>query len=214
MSKICPKEFRVLAIAPSARGFGFAVLEGQDILVDWGIKTISYGNKNIRSLEKVKGLIIHYQPGVLILENASVKSSLRAPRIRRLCRQIGKLAARHKVGVTLFSRDQLMKTFFADGRGTKYALAEIVAKRFSDELSQTLPPKRKLGNSEDSRMNIFDAAALAVVFRLKMVCHRAIQSNKARDGGNDCPIIFCRASSETAAETPSVGEQGLAHGYL
>ena len=166
MSKIYPKEFRVLAIAPSARGFGFALLEGQDVLVDWGVKTVQIEDKNIQSLKKVKELIVHYHPGVLILEDASVKSSLRAPRIRRLCQQIGKLAARHKVRITLFSRDQVMKTFFADGHGTKYALAEIVAKRFSDELSQTLPPKRKLGNSEDSRMNIFDAAALAVVFRL------------------------------------------------
>ena len=59
-----------------------------------------------------------------------------------------------------------MKTFFVDGQGTKYALAEIVAKRFSDELSQTLPPKRKLGNSEDSRMSIFDATALILALRL------------------------------------------------
>ena len=37
MKKIQPKHFRILAIAPSTRGFGFAVLEGQDTLVDWGV---------------------------------------------------------------------------------------------------------------------------------------------------------------------------------
>ena len=141
------------------------------MLVDWGVKTVKNGNKNARSLKKVKELIVHYQPGVLVLENASAKNSLRSPRIRRLCRQISKLATAHKVNVRLFSRDQVMKTFSADGQGTKYALAEIVAKRFSDELSQTLPPKRKLGDSEDSRMSIFDAAALILAFRLK-VCKR------------------------------------------
>ena len=114
-------------------------------------------------------MIAHYQPGVLVLENASAKNSLRSPRIRRLCRQISKLAATHKVNIKLFSREQVMKAFFANGQGTKYALAEIVAKRFSDELSQTLPPKRKLGDSEDSRMSIFDAVAMAVVFRMKSV---------------------------------------------
>jgi len=137
------------------------------MLVDWGVKTVKSGDKNVRSLKKVKELIAHYQPGVLVLENASAKNSLRSPRIRKLCRQISKLAARHKVSVKLFSRDQVMKTFIADGQGTKYTVAEIVAKRFSDELSQKLPPERKLGDSEDSRMSIFDAVALALVLRLK-----------------------------------------------
>jgi Holliday junction resolvasome RuvABC endonuclease subunit len=167
MNEIDPNHFRILAIAPSTRGFGFAVLEGQDTLVDWGVKTVIKEGKNIQSLKKVKELIAHYQPGVLVLEDALAKSSLRSPRIRRLCRQISTLAATHKVSVTLFSRDQVMRTFFSDGQGTKYALAQIVAKRFPDELSQKLPPERKLGNSEDSRMNIFDAVVLAVVFRLK-----------------------------------------------
>jgi hypothetical protein len=61
----------------------------------------------------------------------------------------------------------IMKTFITDGQGTKHALAEIMAERFPDELGSRLPPKRKPWMSEDSRMNIFDAAALALVFRLK-----------------------------------------------
>jgi hypothetical protein len=167
MNIINPKHFRILAIAPSDRGFGFTVLEGRDTLVDWGIKRVKKEGKNIQSLKNVKELIVRYQPGMLVFENASAKNSLRSPRIRRLCQQISKLAATHKVSVKLFSRDQVLRTFFADGRGTKYAMAEIVAKRFSDELSKKLPPKRKLGDSEDSRMNIFDAVTLALAFRLK-----------------------------------------------
>ena len=130
-------------------------------------RRLKTGNKNIRSLKNVKELIARYQPGVLVFENASAKNSLRSPRIRRLCRQIAKLAASHKVSVKLFSRDQVMKTFLSDGQGTKYAVAEIVAKKFSEELGQKLPPERKLGDSENSRMNIFDALALAIVLRLK-----------------------------------------------
>src|SRR5882724_7146505 len=111
MNIISPKHFRILAIAPSARGFGFAVLEGQDTLVDWGVKTVK-GNKNAQSLMRVEELIAHYQPGAMVLEDASAKGSLRYPRIRRLGQQIIKLAATHKVSVKLFSRDQVMKTFF------------------------------------------------------------------------------------------------------
>jgi hypothetical protein len=42
---------------------------------------------------------------------------------------------------------------------------KFVTFQFPDELSTRLPPKRKPWKSEDSRMDIFDAVALAVVFR-------------------------------------------------
>lgn len=171
MNQINPKYFRILAIAPSTRGFGFAVLEWQETLVDWGIKTVK-GDKNVQSLAKVGKLIAHYQPEVLVLEDASAKGSRRSPRIRKLSQQIIKMAANRKVSVKLFSRDQVMKTFITDGQGTKHALAEIIAKRFPEELDSSLPPKRKPWMSEDSRMNIFDAVALVLMLRLKDL-HRA-----------------------------------------
>lgn len=168
MNKIQPKYFRILAIAPSTRGFGFAVMEGQDTLVDWGVKTVD-GDKNVQSLAKVEKLIAHYQPGVLVLEDASAKGSRRSQRIRKLCQQIIKLAATRKVSVKVFSRDQVMSAFIADGQGTQHVLAEIIAKRFPEELESRLPPKRKPWMSEDSRMNIFDAVALAL---LPHLCRR------------------------------------------
>jgi len=169
MNKIQSKYFRILAIAPSTRGFGFAVLEGQETLVDWGVNTVKKGDKNKQSLAKVEKLIAHYQPGVLVLEDASAKNSRRSPRIRKLSQQIIKMAANRKISVKLFSRDQVMKTFITDGHGTKHALAEILVKRFPEELDLQLPLKRKPWMSEDSRMNIFDAVALAMMFRLKYV---------------------------------------------
>jgi hypothetical protein len=61
----------------------------------------------------------------------------------------------------------LQRIYFADGRGTKHALAEIIAKKFPDELSSRLPPKRKPWVSEYYQMDIFDAVVLglALVFR-------------------------------------------------
>jgi len=166
MNKIQPKHFRILAIAPSTRGFGFAVLEGQEMLVDWGVKTVKK-NKNIRSLAKVKALIADYEPGVLVLEDALAKGSRRSPRIKALNLQIIELASTCNVKAKLFSRDQVMNTYIPRGQGTKHALAEIIVKKFSEQLGRQLPPKRKPWMSEDSQMNIFDAVALALVFRLK-----------------------------------------------
>jgi hypothetical protein len=68
--------------------------------------------------------------------------------------------------VKLFSHDQLQRIYFANGQGTKHALAEIVAKRFPDELASRLPPKRKPWVSEYYQMDIFDAVTLALAFRL------------------------------------------------
>jgi len=164
MNTIHPKQFRILAIAPVTRGFGFAVLEGRDTLINWGVKTVT-GNKNAKSLEKVEELIAHYQPGVLVLEDASAKGSLRHPRIRRLVPQIIKLAKAGKVNVSLFSREQVMKVLIPDGQGTKHDLAGIVAGQFPEQLGSKLPPKRKAWMRERYQMNIFDAVGLALAFR-------------------------------------------------
>jgi len=164
MKKFQTTYLRILAIAPSSRGFGFALFEGQGTLVDWGVKSVQ-GDKNAQCLAKVKDMIAHYQPGVVVLENTSVKNSRRSPRIRNLTRRIIALAASCNVGVRVFSRKQVRKDFFADGgEGTKYALAEKIAKRFPEELGFRLPPKRRAWESEDSRMDIFDAVAIALAF--------------------------------------------------
>jgi Holliday junction resolvasome RuvABC endonuclease subunit len=165
MKKLLPKYPRILGIAPSTRGFGFAILEGLDTLVDWGVKSAE-GDKNNQSLAKVEELIVRYQPDVMVLQDTSTKPFRRSARIRKLGKRLIALATRRKVSVALFSREQVRQVFFADAQGTKQALAEIVAKRFPEELGSRLPPKRRAWMSEDSRMDIFDAVALVLMLRL------------------------------------------------
>jgi Holliday junction resolvasome RuvABC endonuclease subunit len=162
------KDFRVLSVAPSYRGFGFVVLEGEETIVEATDKTVK-GDKNAQVLKKVEALISHYQPHVLVMENTSAEGSRRWPRIRTLCKQIIKRAESRKVRVKLYSREQVMKTFLPDGGGTKHDLTEIMAKRFPEQLASQLPPKRKFYMNEDPRMAIFDAVALALMFRLKRI---------------------------------------------
>ena len=50
--------------------------------------------------------------------------------------------------------------------GTKQEMAEALAKQFPDELASRLPEKRKAWKSEDARMDIFEAVALAVAFQI------------------------------------------------
>jgi Holliday junction resolvasome RuvABC endonuclease subunit len=161
MNKI--QHHRILAIAPSFRGFGFAVLEGNDALVDWGVKTVQ-GNKNANSLAKVEELIAYYQPEALVL--VDTEGSRRSVRIKALSRKIIALATNRKISVKLFSQEQVRRTFFADGKGTKHAVAEIIAQRFPEELASRLPPKRKPWMSEHYQMDIFDAVAVGLAFYL------------------------------------------------
>lgn len=114
MKNINQKPFRLLAIAPSSRGFGYAVLEGQKSLVAWGVKRVEKGDKNKQSLAKVKKLIVQFQPDNLVMQNASTKCSRRAPRIKALSRRVIALAASQNLKVKLFSDKQVKRTFFAD----------------------------------------------------------------------------------------------------
>ena len=163
MNLINAEHTRILAIAPSTRGFGFAVLEGPETLVDWGVKSVN-GDKNTRSLAKAEDMIVHYQPGVLVLEDNSAKLSRRSTRIRDLHQNLIAMAASRSVKVSSFSRDQVRRVFFGKDQGTKHALAEILAKRFPEELGDRLPRRRRLWMSEDYRMDIFDAVSLGLTF--------------------------------------------------
>ena len=164
MSHHHSKPLRLLAIASSSRGFGFVVLEAGESLVDWGVKAAKQ-DKNKNLLAKVQKLIAAYQPDVLILQD--MKGSRRAPRIRQLNQHIIALAETSKLRVKLIRDKQVKQVFFGEGEGTKQERAEIIAARFPNQLSFRLPPKRRTWESEDGRMCMFDAAALALAHGFK-----------------------------------------------
>jgi hypothetical protein len=166
MNQIIPKEIRILAIALSARGLGFVVMEGQKTIIEAGGR-VAHGDKNAESLAKAEKLLEFYRPGVLVLQDVEAKGSRRAPRIKTLNRQIKAAAEKRKILVKLVSGKQTRNVLLGDPKGTKQEMAETLAMQFPDELASRLPPKRKAWKSEDGRMDVFDAVALAVVFRMR-----------------------------------------------
>jgi len=161
--------FRVLSIAPTTRGFGYAVLEGEDLLVAYGRKAIKTGRrqKNVRSLAVIEKMIVQYLPDVLVLPAVHAKGVYRQPRIKELHRLVVELAKQHKLRVTQISRIEVRRSLLGEPNGTKHRVAELLAKRFSDELSSRLPPLRKCGHNEDGRMDMFDAVSLVTGFKSK-----------------------------------------------
>ncbi len=163
MSHRQEKHIRVLGIVASSRGVGYAVMEGKNILVDWGVKTVK-GDKNNRSLSNVANLIAQYEPNAIALEDTGSPGSRRRSRVQALTKEIVALAEGEHRDVKQYSRKQLNLAFIKDATGSKYALAENLASRFAADLADDLPPKRKCGMNEDCRMDIFDAVALAEHF--------------------------------------------------
>lgn len=156
--------FRTVAVSLSSRGFGYAVMERNRRLVDYGKKVVSK-NKNAWSLAHIAKLITVNRPDVLVLQSTQAKGARRAPRIRELHRSVVMLAKKHKLRVVELTAAELRNALLGKPDGTKHEMAEVLATRFPDELASRLPPIRKAWASEDSRMDTFAAVALAIVFQ-------------------------------------------------
>src|SRR2546430_16674813 len=131
MSRAYTKDIRVLAIDPSTRGFGFAVLEGANRLIDWGVKETKK-NKNAKSITLIDDLIELYQPSVIVVEDYEGKGSRRCRRIQGLINDISKLAFKKKIRVRSFSRVKVKQAFVESGASNKQEIAGVIAKRFPE----------------------------------------------------------------------------------
>jgi hypothetical protein len=150
----------VLAIFPSAKGFGYVVFDGPRSLVDWGARGARGNKKNAQSLQRIRELLAFYRPDVLVLEDYEGLGSRRAKRVEALIRSMAAHATREGMSTASFSRAEVRASF---GLTAKRQIAEAIAREFP-ELEPRLPPVRKIWMSEDPRMSIFDAAALAMTF--------------------------------------------------
>jgi hypothetical protein len=162
--RLDPKKYsRILAIAPSSRGFGYALLEGEK-LANWGSSTASK-DKNTKCVMKVEELLLRFEPAVMVLEDTGAEGSRRYPRIRELSQRLLALGLNHKTPIGWFRQDQVMHFFSGNGEGTKQEIAQRIGERFPEELGAMVPPKRRTGMNQDYRIDIFDAVALAIIFR-------------------------------------------------
>ncbi len=162
MRKSAKNHKLVLAIDPATRGFGFAIFEGPQKPIDWGVKDIRR-NKNEMCLLKVKELIDFYRPDVIVLEDFTGKGSRRCKRIQKLIIDIRKLASSNKVKTECFSQAKVKLFFSRFDAHTKYEIVLKIAK-WLPVFENRLPPIRKPWMSEDYRMAIFDAVSMALVF--------------------------------------------------
>ena len=149
---------RILAIHPTSRGFGFVVLEGPTSAIDWAVKA-TRAEKAPRTLTKVRELLKHYRPELLVVEDG--RRSRHCRRILCLVDRICSVAKKGGVRTRRLSSRHVRKVFRTFGAHTKYQIAHTIAQQLP-ELAPWLPRFRKPWMSEDYHMPVFEAAALAL----------------------------------------------------
>jgi hypothetical protein len=153
----------VLAVYPTARGIGFVLMKGPLAPVDWGVKGVQGSDKNAECVEKVAALIEAYPPDVIALEEPTSPRLTRAERLASLTKEIESFARKQAIDVHRYPRFAVDQCFSQFGARTRHEVAATIAKRVP-ALERFLPRPRKLWESEDTRMGIFRATALALTY--------------------------------------------------
>jgi hypothetical protein len=148
---------RVLAIDPYRRGFGFAVLEGIE-LIDWGLARL-YSRKSEELLVRLDAMIRRYRPTLVCLEDVA-DDSRRTEATKRIESIVGYVALLD-IPRALVSRDEIRVALGLTNRATKFQAAEAVAQSYP-ELAVLLPRARRPWESENEKVNVFDAVELAL----------------------------------------------------
>jgi hypothetical protein len=163
MSQTPIRPTRILALDPTTKGFGYAVLDLPLRLVAWGMAHIE-GEKRSGAILRFEALLDQFRPDAVVLEDTTAQGSRRYPRVRDLLDALAKVARERGIQVQSVSRLVVIAYFSSkDEPATKHSIAKTLAVAYP-ELAERVPKKRKTWQSEDERIAVFDALSLAVTF--------------------------------------------------
>jgi hypothetical protein len=153
-----------LSVHLNTRGFAFVLFESPLAPFDWGTPEVRGTRKHERCLKKITAIIDQYEPEGLVLQDMSDEGTQRVQRIVKLNEAVLALAKSRDLPIFLYSREIVRETFLQQfGVTTKQDIAEIIAKSIP-AFERYLPSPRKPWQSEDTRMGLFDAAGMGLVF--------------------------------------------------
>jgi hypothetical protein len=161
-----PNRKRVIAFDVRSRSFGFAVFEGPDELLDFGVRRFPRGATAVQvsPRERLAALFDDFKPAAVVRRNSLPRGSKWNLRIgAALLRE----SQERRIATRYVTRRAIKRTFLGYN-ANKHEIATVLAQRYP-ALAAKLPPKRKCWQSEDYRMSIFDAAALGVVAYFKQL---------------------------------------------
>jgi hypothetical protein len=160
-----------LAVYLNSRGFSFVLFEGMLSPYDWGILELRGPRRDASCLRKMTELLDRYDVDALVIQDTGPDGTRRASRLLMLNTALEAAAGKNGVPVFKYSRAAVYMTFATTGFTNKQTLAELIAKHIP-AFERHVPPPRKQWISEDARMGLFDAPALALVFLSKGTAKR------------------------------------------
>ncbi len=156
---------KLLGIAIRARWLGFAELDAQRCLLDWGM--IFYQRKAAAELKSAKtrleNLLARINPSHVVLVLPGTKANEGVPAVRSITRALHAVASSRSIPVETLPRTVIRAAFAPCDAKAKREIALLLGQTFP-EIAWKLPPERKIWEKEDSRMALFDALAGAVAY--------------------------------------------------
>jgi hypothetical protein len=146
---------RVLVLDIHPGRVGYASFEGQQNLLDWGVKCFRGGVNAVcvPFAAKISQLLSEWQPDTVVLKRCGSGQVLaRTKAVQAQAKASG-------AAVGFVSIEDMHETF--SSTRNKHERARILAASFP-ALADRLPAKRKTWQSEHYQMSIFDAVALGV----------------------------------------------------
>lgn len=153
---------RVLVVCPTSRGFGFVMFEDPKTVVEWSHPEVQPPDQT-EIVARIKALLDRHHPTVLVLESTADPERRRKDRVRTLLDAIAQAGKTRGITVETLPKHVVRRAFSRSAKITKQGIAKIVASQYR-ELAPRLPPPRRPWDSEDPRMSLFSAAALAIAF--------------------------------------------------
>lgn len=151
------RERSLVALDPTPRGVAYVFFENSEYM-DAGTRGAP---EDADLLAVVNEILEGTAADVLVLESPDDPRCRRHARLRHVLRVIAKHARARGVPVLTVARHDVQEAWRKKGFTTKEAVAAEIARRVPD-LEPFVPAKRKFPANEDPRVNLFDAASLAL----------------------------------------------------
>ncbi len=153
---------RKLALEIRSRRFGFAVIQGTDLL-DWGVRTFPFGVAGAEvAIGRLAVLLKLYAPSTVFARRTRRVRGESSENAAHIFRTIRGELKRRSVRFEVLARADVREYFVGRGHHNKQEIATVISDRFS-QLKSRLPPARKKWEPERQIFAVFDAIATAVV---------------------------------------------------
>jgi len=151
----------VIAISPYTDGFGYAVFDSPQNLLDWGVTKLNCYKLN-RALNRFDMLLSRYRPNAVTIQTPNDQAKYKSL-ANRITHSLSKQCAVNTIPFLRLTRPDITNLFVQFDAKTKEQIATKLVE-FLPELKIYKPEHRGIWEREHTNMKIFDAVSLALTF--------------------------------------------------